>query len=68
MKFQAILLIFFALFAFSCAQRSLPCVMCSRQFAPICAEPVVGGKPETFDNECIMMAKDCGFQEHRKIN
>lgn len=48
------------------AQGPLPCVACAQENKPICAQPANGGKPETFQSHCLMLAQDCGHSEHRK--
>lgn len=46
----------------------LPCVMCAREYKPVCAVPTSGeSQPETFHNRCMVLVRDCGKKEPRKI-
>lgn len=48
-------------------QSPLPCPWCTARIEPICAQPTgEGGEPQTFDNECLMIAEDCGQFERSK--
>ena len=47
-------------------ENLLPCVSCTREYKPICAQPANGGSPQTFDSECLMIAMDCGHSTNRE--
>lgn len=44
----------------------IPCVACTREYKPVCAEPTAGGDPITFDSRCMVLAQDCHQFEPRK--
>lgn len=49
-------------------QSPLPCPWCAAHYNPVCAQPTEEGKePQTFENECLMIAEDCGQLERSKI-
>lgn len=43
-----------------------PCVLCTREVAHVCAQPIKGGPAKTFLNSCHVLAQDCSFSEPRK--